>query len=221
MGAINGEGREPVDEFRRFDDRGCFRFVHSIDEASLSCRIEWGAPECVWKPVKQSLMDLLIWSLGRIRCVGRCVSVRVRSHVLPLEHQFWVQGSQPQGQFFVGTTVQDAFQKKICRDAQAVRQCRNEEDAGRTIAAFDLVEGRSVNAQQAGAFALIGHDEFTSPGNASSDGSLECSQRVRALVFGHEAFLAMALCQIQKKFFLSHTVAFCQSWKQFCTDKGC
>lgn len=151
--------------------------------------------------MKRPLMDLLIWSLGRIRCVGRRVSVRARSHVLPLEHQFWVEGSQPQGQFFVGTTVQDAFQKKICRDAQAVRECRNEKDAGRPVSTFDLVESGSINAQQAGAFALIGHDEFTSPGNASSDGSLEYSQRVRALVFGHEAFLAMALCQIQKKFF--------------------
>lgn len=212
MGVADGEGREPVNEFRLSDDRGCFRFVHSIDEANRSQRIEWGAPECVRKPVKQPLMDLLIWSLGRIRCVGRRVSVRVRSHVLPLEHQLWVQGCQPQGQFFVGTTVQDAFQKKICRDPQAVRERRDEKDAGRTVSAFDLVQRGSVHAQQAGAFALIGHDEFTSPGNASSYGSLECSQRVRALVFGHVAFLAMALCQIQKKFFLSHAVAFCQSW---------
>lgn len=161
--------------------------------------------------MKRPLMDLLIWSLGRIRCVGRRVSVRVRSHVLPLEHQFWVQGSQPQGQFFVGTTVQDAFQKKIGRYAQPVRERRDEKDAGRTVAAFDLVQRGSIHAQQAGAFALVGHDELTGPGNASSDGSLECGQRVRALVFGHEAFLAMALCQIQKKFFLSHAVAFCQN----------
>lgn len=126
-------------EFRKSDDRGCFRFVHSIDKADLSCCIEWGAPECVWKPVKRSLMDLLIWSLGRIRCVGRRVSVRVRSHVLPLEHQLWVQGSQSQGQFFVGTTVQDAFQKKIGRYAQPVRERRDEKDAGCTVAAFDLV----------------------------------------------------------------------------------
>jgi len=168
-----------------------------------------GAFECALKSAKTLSVQILVWSRGLIRYVRSRAFVPVGSHVLPLEHQLWVQGSQPQGQFFVGTTVQDAFQKKICRDAKAVRESGDEEDAGRAIATLNLVEGGGIYSQESGTFALVGNNEFPGPGDTCSDSSLEDSQGVRALVFGHVAFLAMALCQIQKKFFFLLPMAFC------------
>jgi len=168
-----------------------------------------GAFECAWKSAKILSVQILVWSHGLIRYAGSRVFVHVESHVLPLEHQLWVQGSQPQGQFFVGTTVQDAFQKKICRNAEPVRESGDEEDAGCAIATLNLVEGGGMYSQQSGTLALVGNNEFPGPGDTCSDSSLEDSQGVRALVFGHVAFLAMALCQIQKKFFFLLPMAFC------------
>ena len=183
-------------------------FIPSLVQADCTMT-NGGAFECALKSAKTPSMQILVWSLGLIRCVRRRVFVRVTNHVLPLEHQLWVEGSQPQGQFFVGSTVQDTFQEKVSRDAQPVREGGNEEYTGCTISTLNLVEGGGIYSQQPGAFALVGNDELPSPGDTCSDGSLEDGQGVRALVFGHAAFLAMALCQIQKKFFFLYSVAFC------------
>jgi len=183
-------------------------FIPSLVQAYCTMT-NGGAFECVIKSAKIPSMQILVWSLGLIRCAKRRVFVHVWSHVLPLEHQLWVQSSQPQGQFFVGSTVQDAFQEEVSRDAQPVRESGNEEDAGCAISTLNLVEGGSIYPQKPGTLTLVGDNEFPGPGNTCSDGSLEDSQGVRELMFGHAAFLAMALCQIQKKFFFLRFVAFC------------
>jgi len=186
-------------------------FIPSLVQAYCTMT-NGGAFECVIKSAKIPSMQILVWSLGLIRCAKRRVFVHVWSHVLPLEHQLWVQGSQPQGQFFVGSTVQDAFQEEVSRDAQPVRESGNEEDAGCAISTLNLVEGGSIYPQKPGTLTLVGDNEFPGPGDTCSDSSLEDSQGVRALMFGHAAFLAMALCQIQKKFFFLRFVAFCHKW---------
>ncbi len=58
-----------------------------------------------------------IWSPGRLWHVARHVFARVKRHVRLLEHQFWVQSRKTKRHLLIRASVQNAFQKKVGRNA--------------------------------------------------------------------------------------------------------
>ena len=87
-----------------------------------------------------------IWSPGLVWHVARRVFARVKRRVLLLEHQLWVQSRKAKRHLSICATVQNPFQEKVGRDAQAIGKRHDEEYARRAIAFLDLVEGRGIDA---------------------------------------------------------------------------